>query len=53
MYQLIVTYFDALLINWKGKLIGISSDCASNMTGAFSGVVTCLLKLALSGLNCI
>ena len=43
-------YFDAFLINWKGKLIGISSDGASNMTGAFSGVVTHQQKLALPGL---
>jgi hypothetical protein len=35
MFQLIVTFFDTLLSNWKGKLIGISSDGASNMTGAF------------------
>ena len=50
MFQLIVTFFDALLSNWKGKLIGISSDSASNMTVAFSGVVTHLQKLALPGL---
>ena len=50
MFQLIDTFFDALLSNWKGKLIGISSDGASNMTGAFSGVVTRLQKLALPGL---
>ena len=43
-------FFDALLINCKGKLIGISSDGASNMTGAFSSVVTCLQNLALPGL---
>ena len=53
MFQLIFTLFDALLSNWKGKLIGISSDGASNMKGAFSGVVTCLQKLALPGLYCI
>ena len=50
MFQLIVTFFDALLSNWKGKLIGISTDGAFNMTGAFSGVVTHLQKLALPGL---
>ena len=50
MFQLIVTFFDALLSNWKGKLIGISSDGAFNITGAFSGVVTHLQKLALPGL---
>ena len=53
MFLLIVTIFDALLSNWKGKLIGISSDGASNMTGAYSGVVTHLQKLALPGLYCI
>ena len=52
MFQLIDTFFDALLSNCKGKLIGISSDGASNMTGAFSGVVTRLQKLALPGLYC-
>ena len=50
LFQLNVMFFDALLINWKGKLIGISSDGASNMTGAFSSVVTCLQNLALPGL---
>ena len=50
MFQLIDTFFDALLSNWKGKLIGISSEGAFNMTGAFSGVVTRLQKLALPGL---
>ena len=34
MFQLIFTLFDALLSNWKGKLIGISSDGAFNITGA-------------------
>ena len=50
MFLLIVKFFDALLSNWKGKLIGISSDGASNMTGAFPGVVTRLQQLALPGL---
>ena len=50
MIQLIVTFFDTLLSNRKGKLIGISIDGAFNMTGAFSGEVTCLRKLALPGL---
>ena len=53
MFLIIVMFFDALLINWKGKLIGISSDGASNMTGAFSGEVTHLQKMALPGLYCI
>jgi hypothetical protein len=53
MFLLIDTFFDALLSNWKGKLIGNSSDGASNMTGAFSGVVTHLQELALPGLYCI
>ena len=53
MFLLIVKFLDALLSNWKGKLIGISSDGASNMTGAFSGVVTRLQQLALHGLYCI
>ena len=46
-------FFDALLSNWKGKLIGISSDSASKITGAYSGGVTCRQKLALPGLCCI
>ena len=50
LFLLIVTFFDTLLSNWKGKLIGISSDGAFNMTGAFSGVVTHQQKLALSRL---
>ena len=50
IFQLIVTFFDDLLSNWKGSLIGISSDGAFNMTVAFSGVVTHLQKLALPGL---
>jgi hypothetical protein len=49
MFQLIFTFFDALLSKGKGKLIGISSDGASNMIGAFSVVFTCLQKLALPG----
>ena len=53
MFQLIATFFDALLSNWKGKLIGISSEGAFNMTGAFSGEVTHLQKMALPGLYCI
>jgi hypothetical protein len=53
MFQLIVTFFETLLSNGKGKLIGISSDSASNMTRAFSGVVTHLQKLAFPGLYCI
>ena len=50
MIQLFVTFFDTLLSNRKGKLIGISIDGAFNMTGAFSGEVTCRQKLALPGL---
>ena len=53
MFLLIVKFFDALLSNWRGKLIGISSNGASNMTRAFSDVVSHLQQLALPGLYCI
>ena len=52
-FCLLLCVFDALLDNWKDKLIGISSDTASIMAGALSGVDTPILKLALSGLYCV
>ena len=42
-------FFNALSDNWKEKLIGISSDGASNMSGRFSGVVTRLHQVSVQG----
>ena len=42
MYNLIKKFLDALCSGWKHKLIGKSTDGASNMTGRYQGVVTCL-----------
>ena len=42
MYNLIKKFLDALCCGWKDKLIGISTDGASNMTGQYQGVVTYL-----------
>ena len=39
MYNLIKKFLDALCCRWKDKLIGISTDGASNMTGWYQGVV--------------
>ena len=42
IYNLIKKFLDALCSGWKDKLIGISTDGASNMTGRYQGVVTYL-----------
>ena len=42
MYNLIKKFLDALCSGWTDKLIGISTDGASNMTGRYQGVVTYL-----------
>jgi hypothetical protein len=42
MYNLIKKFLDALCSGWKDKLIGISTDGASNMSGRYQGVVTYL-----------
>jgi hypothetical protein len=42
MYNLIKKFLDALCPRWTDKLIGISTDGASNMTGRYQGVVTYL-----------
>ena len=49
MFRLITEFFDALNDNWTSKLIGISSDGASNMTGHHAGVVTRLQRVSLPG----
>ena len=40
--QLDKKFLDTLCCGWKDKLIGISTDGASNMTGQYQGVVTYL-----------
>jgi hypothetical protein len=49
MFRLMFEFLDALYPGWKSKLIGISSDGASNMTGSISGVVTRLCGVSLRG----
>ena len=39
MYNLIKKFLDAFCHGWKDKLIGISTDGASNLTGLYTGVV--------------
>jgi hypothetical protein len=40
MYSLTSKILDALCYNWKDKIIGVTSDGASNMTGRHIGLVT-------------
>jgi hypothetical protein len=42
MFNLIKSFLDALCCGWKDKLIRISTDGASNITGPYQGVVTYL-----------
>jgi hypothetical protein len=49
MFNLISDFFNALSDNWTSKLIGISSDGTSNMTGRHAGVVTRLHQASLPG----
>ena len=49
MFNIISEFFDGLNVDWKTKLIGISSDGSSNNTGSHSGVVTRLHQLCLPG----
>ena len=49
MFRLVADFLNALCPSWKAKLIGVSSDGASNMTGHISGVVSRLHKVCLPG----
>jgi len=49
MFNLISDFFNALSDNWKSKLIGISSDGTSNMTGCRAGVEIRLHQVSLPG----
>ena len=49
MFNLISEFFNALSDCWKSKLIGISSDGTSSMTGRHAGVVTRLHQVTLPG----
>ena len=49
MFNIVSNFFDVLCDNWKSKLIGITSDGTSSMTGHRSGVVTRLHRVSLPG----
>ena len=42
MTDVIIKFFDAIAPDWKQKLISVSTDGASNMTGRHNGVVSLL-----------
>ena len=48
MINIISEFFDDLCENWKSKLIDITSDGTSSMTGHCAGVVTRLHQVSLS-----
>ena len=49
MFALTSKILDVLSPDWKKKLIGVTSDGASNMTGCHVGMVTQIQRLALPG----
>jgi hypothetical protein len=49
MFNIVSSFLDALCENWKSKLIGITSDGTSSMTGHRAGVVTRLHQVSLPG----
>ena len=49
MFKIISDLLDALCENWKAKLIGITSDGTSSMTGPISSVVTQLHQIRHPG----
>jgi len=48
-WTIVSEFFDVLCENWKSKLIGITSNKTSSMTGHRSGVVTRLHQVSLPG----
>ena len=48
-FLLISKFLDALCEKWKKKLIGVSTDGASNMHGRHQGTVTQLDQVCLDG----
>ena len=46
MFNLVSTFFDVVCSDWRAKLIGVSSDGATVMTGHLQGVVTRLEQQA-------
>ena len=53
MFTIISDYLDALYENWRTKLIGITSDRTSSMTGHRSGIVTRLHQICFPGCYCV
>ena len=50
MFNLLKKVFDAMCTQWENKLIGYTSDGASNMTGCNVGLGTLLQRVVLSKL---
>ena len=49
MFNIVSDFLGVLCENWESKLIGITSDGTSSMTGHRSGVVTRLYQVSLPG----
>ena len=53
MFDLTTKILDVLCPNWKDKIIGATTDGASNMTGCHVGMVTQIQQVAKPGFYCI
>ena len=49
MFAVTGKILDVLCPNWKEKIIGVTTDGASNMTGCHVGVVTQIARLSNKG----
>ena len=49
MFDLTTKILDVLCPNWKDKVIGVTTDAASNMTGCHVGMVTQIQQVAKPG----
>jgi hypothetical protein len=53
MFNVSSKILSTLFPNWTEKLIGITTDGASNMTGYHAGLATCIERVADAGFFCV